>query len=163
MDRFRRRVAAEHPEVVDTIALHEWSVRDPGGFWQHVWHDCGVVGDPGPIVFQPGAGGDVRTGRFFPEAQLSYAENVLAERAGANAEVLHHDAGEAVLGEHAPDRVLDEELGGPVTHLAVGFHLEAAGVAFTLSRSGRRALFCRDPDANALEFVESPEHRAAGD
>ncbi len=88
MDRFRRRVAAEHPEVVDTIALHEWSVRDPGGFWQHVWHDCGVVGDPGPIVFQPGAGGDVRTGRFFPEAQLSYAENVLAERAGANAEAI---------------------------------------------------------------------------
>ncbi len=33
--------------------------------------------------------------------------------------------------------------------------LEAAGVAYTLSRSGRRALFCRDPDGNALEFVES--------
>ncbi len=33
--------------------------------------------------------------------------------------------------------------------------LEAAGVAYTLSRSGRRALFCRDPDGNALEFIES--------
>ena len=32
--------------------------------------------------------------------------------------------------------------------------LENAGVAFTLSRSGRRALFCRDPDGNALELVE---------
>ena len=32
--------------------------------------------------------------------------------------------------------------------------LEAAGVACTLSRSGRRALFCRDPDGNALELVE---------
>ena len=32
--------------------------------------------------------------------------------------------------------------------------LEAAGVAYTLSRSGRRALFCRDPDSNALEFME---------
>ena len=31
--------------------------------------------------------------------------------------------------------------------------LDAAGVAYTLSRSGRRALFCRDPDGNALEFV----------
>ena len=31
--------------------------------------------------------------------------------------------------------------------------LEVAGVDFTLSRSGRRALFCRDPDGNALEFV----------
>ncbi len=31
--------------------------------------------------------------------------------------------------------------------------LERAGVAFTRSRSGRKALFCRDPDGNALEFV----------
>ena len=33
--------------------------------------------------------------------------------------------------------------------------LEAAAVAFTLSRSGRRALFCRDFDGNAYEFIES--------
>jgi glyoxylase I family protein len=32
--------------------------------------------------------------------------------------------------------------------------LDAAGVTYTLSQSGRRALFCRDPDDNALEFVE---------
>lgn len=32
--------------------------------------------------------------------------------------------------------------------------LDRAGHAYTLSRSGRRALFCRDPDQNALEFVE---------
>jgi glyoxylase I family protein len=32
--------------------------------------------------------------------------------------------------------------------------LTGAGVPFTRSRSGRRALFCRDPDGNALEFVE---------
>ncbi len=32
--------------------------------------------------------------------------------------------------------------------------LEAAGIACTQSQSGRRALFCRDPDGNALEFVE---------
>ena len=33
--------------------------------------------------------------------------------------------------------------------------LEQAGVAYTLSKSGRRALFCRDPDGNALEFIET--------
>ena len=33
--------------------------------------------------------------------------------------------------------------------------LNEAGVAYTLSQSGRRALFCRDSDSNALEFVES--------
>lgn len=32
--------------------------------------------------------------------------------------------------------------------------LDAAGIACTLSKSGRAALFCRDPDGNALEFVE---------
>ncbi|MGB5734600.1 MAG: VOC family protein [Thiohalocapsa sp.] len=32
--------------------------------------------------------------------------------------------------------------------------LSRAGIAYSLSRSGRRALFCRDPDANALEFIE---------
>ena len=33
--------------------------------------------------------------------------------------------------------------------------LEKAGVVFTHSKSGRAALFCRDPDGNALEFIES--------
>jgi glyoxylase I family protein len=32
--------------------------------------------------------------------------------------------------------------------------LDAAGIGYTLSRSGRRALFCRDPDQNALEFIQ---------
>jgi glyoxylase I family protein len=32
--------------------------------------------------------------------------------------------------------------------------LDRAGVAYTLSRSGRAALFCRDPDGNALELIE---------
>jgi len=34
--------------------------------------------------------------------------------------------------------------------------LEAAGIPYTLSKSGRHALFCRDPDSNALEFIEAP-------
>jgi glyoxylase I family protein len=34
--------------------------------------------------------------------------------------------------------------------------LEANGVAYTTSRSGRAALFCRDPDQNALELIAAP-------
>lgn len=34
--------------------------------------------------------------------------------------------------------------------------LAGAGVACTRSRSGRRALFCRDPDGNGLELIERP-------
>lgn len=37
---------------------------------------------------------------------------------------------------------------------AVKARLEMAGIACTQSQSGRRAVFCRDPDQNALEFVE---------
>jgi glyoxylase I family protein len=52
--------------------------------------------------------------------------------------------------------------GGRDRHLAmtvrdldpIAARLGAAGIPCTRSRSGRRALFCRDPDANALEFVE---------
>lgn len=32
-------------------------------------------------------------------------------------------------------------------------HLECAGIPYTRSRSGRRALFCRDPDGNAVELL----------
>jgi len=33
--------------------------------------------------------------------------------------------------------------------------LRAADIGFTPSRSGRRALFCHDPDGNAIELVEA--------
>lgn len=32
--------------------------------------------------------------------------------------------------------------------------LAAAKIKYSLSRSGRKALFCRDPDDNGLEFIE---------
>jgi glyoxylase I family protein len=32
--------------------------------------------------------------------------------------------------------------------------LDRAGIPYTMSRSGRRALFCRDPDGNAWELIE---------
>jgi glyoxylase I family protein len=32
--------------------------------------------------------------------------------------------------------------------------LEGAGVPYTSSKSGRKALFCRDPDGNAWELIE---------
>lgn len=52
--------------------------------------------------------------------------------------------------------------GGRDRHLALAVSdietlrhaLNVAGVPYTLSKSGRKALFCRDPDGNALEFVQ---------
>ena len=54
------------------------------------------------------------------------------------------------------------EHGGRDRHIALAVRdmaalksrLDAAGVAYTTSQSGRAALFCRDPDRNTLEFVE---------
>jgi len=51
--------------------------------------------------------------------------------------------------------------GGRDRHTALGVHgwtvlrqrLDAAGLTYSLSQSGRSALFVRDPDGNALELV----------
>ena len=62
-----------------------------------------------------------------------------------------------------PDPVAGRpEHGGRDRHTALGVigfaamqaRLDAAGLPYTLSRSGRAALFVRDPDGNALELVE---------
>lgn len=53
------------------------------------------------------------------------------------------------------------EHGGRDRHLALRITdiegvkraLTTAGIAYTTSRSGRQALFCRDPDGNALELI----------
>ena len=49
----------------------------------------------------------------------------------------------------------DRHVALEVTDLeAVITGLERVGIAYTLSRSGRRAVFCRDPDGNAVELLE---------
>ncbi|MBP0614901.1 acetoacetate--CoA ligase [Jiella mangrovi] len=64
----------------DYDALHQWSIEDRGAFWSLVWDFCGIVGDKGGTALT--AGGAMREDRFFPEARLNFAENLLA-RAGA--------------------------------------------------------------------------------
>jgi glyoxylase I family protein len=56
------------------------------------------------------------------------------------------------------------EHGGRDRHLALTIkdlaplreRLQEVGVKFTMSKSGRAALFCRDLDGNAMEFMETP-------
>ena len=55
------------------------------------------------------------------------------------------------------------ENGGRDRHLAFAVDdlaaliklLQGSGIRYNLSQTGRRALFCRDPDDNALEFIET--------
>ena len=80
-----------HAEVSDFPDLWQWSVREPERFWETVWDFCGVVGDRrGPTLVDrdrmPGA-------RFFPDARLNYAENLLQRHDAAPAIVFWGESG----------------------------------------------------------------------
>ena len=57
-------------------ALHNWSVKNPGEFWSRAWDDNQVIGVKGSIFYYQGA--DFISSKFFPEARLNVAENLLA-------------------------------------------------------------------------------------
>ncbi len=70
--------------------LWRWSIDRPAEFWRAVWAHCGVVGEPGERVL---VDGDRMPGaRFFPDARLSFAENLLrggvADRGTTNPAVI---------------------------------------------------------------------------
>ena len=49
----------------------------PDLFWDLVWDFCGVIGDKGARLL---ADGDQMPGaKFFPDAQLNFAENLLRQ------------------------------------------------------------------------------------
>jgi acetoacetyl-CoA synthetase len=111
--RERWGIAAE-----DYAALHRWSIAEPAQFWQSVWSSCGVIGDErdGPALLDghrmPGA-------RWFPEAQLNFAENLLRRRDRAPAIVFWGE-------ERLKTTVTCAELYSEVSRLAQA--LQAAGV-----------------------------------
>ena len=74
----------------DYAALHRRSLDDPDTFWPAVWDECGLVGDRGETVLDPGAA--MWDARFFPDASLSVVENVL-RHTGSDAAVIAVDEG----------------------------------------------------------------------
>ena len=75
---FARSAAARFQPVASIRTyseLHRWSIQEPALFWQHVWQFCGVIGEQGSVVVQPAA--RFSDWRFFPEATLNFAENLL--------------------------------------------------------------------------------------
>ena len=112
--RFSKRIATDYRiELNDYNQLHQWSVDHSEEFWQTLWQYCNVrssrngdkvVTDPEQM---PGA-------RWFPDAQLNYAENLL----------LKNDDTPAIIarGEDKPDRVITyAELHFEVNRLARAF------------------------------------------
>ncbi len=65
--------------VSDHVSLYDWSIRAPVEFWEAVWDFAGVIGDKGTPPYlidaqrMPGA-------RWFPQARLNFAENLLRRR-----------------------------------------------------------------------------------
>jgi len=63
--------------------LHAWSVSDREHFWSAVWDFCDIRGHKGQAILE---NGDAMPGaRFFPEARLNFAENLLAGRGDGDA------------------------------------------------------------------------------
>ncbi|HMA13912.1 MAG: acetoacetate--CoA ligase [Bacteroidota bacterium] len=99
--------------------LYDWSVTDLAGFWTAVWDFCGVVADAerGPVVVDEGK---MPGARFFPQARLNFAENLLRR----------HDDSDAIVfwGEDKVKRRLSHrELHARVSRLAQALAAEGVG------------------------------------
>jgi acetoacetyl-CoA synthetase len=92
LTEFAALVAKRHGVgIADYAALHRWSVEHPAAFWTAVWDFGGVVAktrgeralmDAGRM---PGA-------RFFPDARLNFAQNLLRRRDDADAIVFQGES-----------------------------------------------------------------------
>lgn len=89
---FARKAAARTGcNLSGYAAIWDWSISDPAAFWDLVWDECGVIGEKGGTVLvdadkMPGA-------RFFPDAKINYAENLLRRRDGGMAIIFRDEKG----------------------------------------------------------------------
>ena len=62
----------------DYASLWRWSVAQPEAFWTTVWDHCGMLGERGQIALEDGE--RMPGARWFPQATVNYAENLLRQR-----------------------------------------------------------------------------------
>ena len=60
--------------------LHRWSIENLGAFWSQVWDDTEIIGDKGSNYYRAGA--DFISSKFFTDAKLNVAENLLSKGEG---------------------------------------------------------------------------------
>jgi len=84
LTRFMGEVrASAGVDARDYAQLYKWSLEAPEAFWKAVWSFTGVIGERGETVL---VDGDRMPGaRWFPEARLNFAENLLRRRDDATA------------------------------------------------------------------------------
>jgi acetoacetyl-CoA synthetase len=78
--------------------LYRYSIEQPADFWARVWRFCGIRGTVGSRIVEdldrmPGA-------RFFPDARLNFAENVLRRR-DSSAAIIFNGEGRRRTVSHA--------------------------------------------------------------
>lgn len=118
MRRFARLIAERHGVAgADYAALHRWSVEQPELFWRELWDFAEIVGEPGDIVLENGD--SLLDARWFPQARLNFAENLLRRRDGTDALVFRGE-------DHVIRRMSFGELRTEVMRCAAA--LRAAGV-----------------------------------
>ncbi|MBW2269576.1 MAG: acetoacetate--CoA ligase [Deltaproteobacteria bacterium] len=91
---FAERAANEWgaPSTDGYAALHRWSIDEPEAFWSGIWEFCGVLAKRrGERVL---VDGDRLPGaRWFPDARLNFAENLLRRSDDAPALRVHDERG----------------------------------------------------------------------
>ncbi len=77
MTRFIKCVNAFYGrDITDYAGLYRWSVENPAGFWRLLWDFADIkAAQKGQIVLLEG--NKMPGARWFPEARLNYAENLL--------------------------------------------------------------------------------------
>src|SRR5690606_4088806 len=84
MTRFRKELNGRHGLSLGNYRdLHAWSVAHPAEFWDAVWDFCGVIGEKGERRLVDG--GRMPGAKFFPDARLNFAENLMRRHDGATA------------------------------------------------------------------------------
>ena len=80
---FRRRAEERAGrDLSDPAALHRWSIDESAAFWELVWSFAELRGDgPGPALAARGSRAMAGT-RWFPEARLNFAANLLRRGGG---------------------------------------------------------------------------------
>ncbi len=118
MKRFMKALSADLGVSLETYRdLHAFSVERMEDFWSELWDFCDVRGTKGERVLA--GGDDMLAARFFPEARLNYAANLLSQEGNEPAIIFRAE-------DRVRDRVSRDELRASVGRVRAA--LEAAGV-----------------------------------
>ncbi|MCS5596815.1 MAG: acetoacetate--CoA ligase [Alphaproteobacteria bacterium] len=75
----------------DYPSFYFWSIEHAEDFWSEYWDYAGLIGDKGNVVI---ANKDqIEQAKFFPEARINYAENMLKRRDDAPAIIFKTEQG----------------------------------------------------------------------